>query len=140
MKFVIARYNEDIEWTKRYDNVLIFNKGLPLDGIACEPLPNVGREGHTYYKYICDNYENLDDYTVFLQGHPFDHSPNLFKNLQTYLENPKALTDFEWLCETIVNTSLEREEQVIIHFSVDYNKRVNPATISILISVYLVRR
>jgi hypothetical protein len=129
MKFVIARYNEDIEWTKRYDNVAVFNKGLPLVGIASEPLPNVGREGHTYYKYICDNYDNLDDYTVFLQGNPFDHSPNLFKNIQAYLDNPKSLSDFEWLSETLVNTSLEREEQVMIRFSVNYNKRINPATI-----------
>jgi len=29
-------------------------------------LDNVGREGHTYYKYICDNYDNLTDYTIFL--------------------------------------------------------------------------
>jgi hypothetical protein len=40
-------------------------------------LTNVGREGHTFFKYIYDNYDNLDDYTIFLQGHPYDHSPDL---------------------------------------------------------------
>lgn len=129
MKFIVSRYNEDIEWTKKFDNVLIYNKGKPL-AEEYATLPNVGREGHTYYKYICDNYDNLDDYTVFLQGHPFDHSPNLFKNIQTYLDNPRALTDFEWLSETLVFTSLEREEQVIQRFYLAYPNKINPVHIS----------
>jgi hypothetical protein len=78
MKLVVARYNEDIEWTKKYDNVIIYNKGLPLIGYSnVIELPNVGREGHTYYHHIYTNYDNLDEYTIFLQGNPFDHTPNL---------------------------------------------------------------
>ena len=62
MKFciVVARYNENIEWTKQFSNVIIYNKGTPLKGKYNEIyLNNVGREGHTYYKHIYDNYENL---------------------------------------------------------------------------------
>lgn len=88
MKIVVARYNENVEWTKKYPNVLIYNKGAPLIGYTnVVDLPNVGREGHTYYYHIYTNYDNLDDYTVFLQGNPFDHTPNLdemVNKLQTF--------------------------------------------------------
>jgi hypothetical protein len=72
-------------------------------------LNNVGREGHTYYKYICDNYDNLKDYTIFLQGNPFDHSPNLIFNLNKYINNinNKELSiDFEFLSENIIDCNL----------------------------------
>lgn len=83
MLIVIARYNEDIEWSKKYSsNVLIINKGDNIEGIENQIFyPNVGREGHSYYKYIVDNYDNLDDYIIFLQGNPFDHTPNIINIL-----------------------------------------------------------
>ena len=102
LRIVIARYNEDISWAKQLEEAIIYNKNdtinignienkndtrdnsdtskdNSLSGIKgmVIPLPNVGREGHTYYKYIYDNYEDLSDYTMFLQGHPFDHYPNI---------------------------------------------------------------
>ena len=55
MKFciVIARYNENVEWSKQFSNVIIYNKGTSLKGDYNEILlKNVGREGHTYYKHI----------------------------------------------------------------------------------------
>jgi len=56
---VVARYNENIEWTKQFTNVIIYNKGEKLEDEFYQVfLNNVGREGHTYYKYIYDNYEN----------------------------------------------------------------------------------
>jgi hypothetical protein len=88
MLIVIARYNEDIEWSKKYSsNVLIINKGNNIEGIENQIFyPNVGREGHSYYKYIVDNYDNLDDYIIFLQGNPFDHSPDIIKILDTIVD------------------------------------------------------
>jgi hypothetical protein len=83
MLIVIARYNEDIEWSKKYSsNVLIINKGERIEGFDNQIFyPNVGREGHSYYKYIYDNYDNLDDYIIFLQGNPLDHSPDIINIL-----------------------------------------------------------
>lgn len=104
MKFciVVARYNENIEWTKQFSNVIIYNKGAPLEGKYNEIyLNNVGREGHTYYKHIYDNYENLSDYTIFLQANPFDHSPNIISNLKKYVNNKELNIDFEFLSEYI---------------------------------------
>jgi hypothetical protein len=116
MKFciVVARYNENIEWLKQINtdndnvNIIIFNKGEPLknenDNVI--EMANVGREGHTYYKYIYDNYDNLYDYTIFLQGHPFDHSPNVINNIHKYINDTKLNVDFEYLSEVIIHCNL----------------------------------
>jgi GR25 family glycosyltransferase involved in LPS biosynthesis len=106
IKIVVARYNENIDWTTQFSNLLIYNKGTRL-GIFNEILlDNVGREGHTYYKYIYDNYYNLNDYTIFLQGNPFDHSPNIIQNLKKYIYKNNLDLDFEFLSETISNCNL----------------------------------
>ena len=105
---VVSRYNENIEWTTQFPNVIVYNKGTKLEDTYNEIcLENVGREGYTYYKYIYDNYDNLEDYTVFLQGNPFDHSPNIINNLNAYLNNIFELTiDFEFLSEHIIDCNL----------------------------------
>lgn len=107
MIIVVSRYNENINWTKNFSNVVIYNKGDCLDEDYNEILlDNVGREGHTYYKYIYDNYDNLEDYTFFLQGNPFDHSPDIINNLNKYISNKKLNIDFEFLSERILNCNL----------------------------------
>ncbi len=30
MKIIVARYNENVEWTKEFKNISIYNKGTPL--------------------------------------------------------------------------------------------------------------
>ena len=69
-------------------------------------MNNVGREGHAYYKHIYDNYANLADYTIFLQGNPFDHSPNIISNLNKYVNNTNLSIDFEFLSEEVLNCNL----------------------------------
>jgi len=106
MKIVIARFNENIEWSNKYKNVIVYNKGETLkEGYNEIILDNVGREGHTYYKYISDNYENLDDFTIFLQGHPFDHSPNIIEQLDIIFKKNEKI-DFEFLSNEIINCNL----------------------------------
>jgi hypothetical protein len=104
---VVARYNEDIEWCKQFPNVIVYNKGNKLNNGYNEILlSNVGREGHTYYKHICDNYDNLTDYTIFLQGNPFDHSPNIICNLNKYIDSIYLNINFEFLSELILKSNL----------------------------------
>ena len=107
---VVARYNENIEWTKQFSNVIIYNKGEKLENVHNQiMLNNVGREGHTYYNYIYENYDNLEDYTIFLQGNPFDHSPNIISNLNKYVNNKELSIDFDFLSEQIHHSSLDLE-------------------------------
>ena len=83
MNIIVSRYKENIEWTKELDNVIIYNKGDNLDeSYNVIHLKNVGREGHTFYTYIYENYDNLSNHTVFLQGNPFDHCPDVIEKIK----------------------------------------------------------
>ena len=86
MKVIVSRYQENIDWTLGIEHCVIYNKGptSPTTHHQVITLPNVGREGHTYLYHIIQNYDQLDDHTCFLQGHPFDHSPDLEHRLQTF--------------------------------------------------------
>lgn len=86
MKVVVARYQENIDWTIGIPDCIIYNKGnnTPTCHHPVITLPNVGREGHTYLYHIIQNYDTLDDHTCFLQGHPFDHSPYLEHQIKTF--------------------------------------------------------
>ena len=84
---VIARYNENLEWLIPYnDSAIIFNKGEhnmpPFKKV--KRLPNIGREGHTYLRYIIDNYDNLPDKVTFLQGDSFSHNSTILFGLDNY--------------------------------------------------------
>lgn len=80
---VIARYKENITWidtlnlNPRINNIYIYNK-FYNESIQ---LPNVGREAHTYLYHIINNYNNLDDINIFVQGDPFPHSHNFYKKI-----------------------------------------------------------
>lgn len=111
MKIIIARYNENIEWTQRLSadiDILVYNKGDELTNHAGKiiDLPNVGREGHTYYKYIYDNYDNLDDYTIFLQGNPFEHSPSIVYTINNLQKCESFECEFAFISERVLCTSL----------------------------------
>jgi len=122
MIIVVARYNEDIEWTKHFPNVIIYNKGTKLkEGYNEIVLDNVGREGHTYYKYICDNYDHLEDYTIFLQGFPLDHSPNIINDVNKYINNKELNIDFEYLSQYIHYTNFELHCQSFVEIKDIYS-------------------
>lgn len=73
VNIVVAKYNENIDWTQNIKHkITIYDKSEnPVLGSI--PLKNVGREGETFLYHIVNNYDNLDDVTVFLQANPFDH-------------------------------------------------------------------
>ena len=63
---VIAKFKEDMRWINDLAyTYTIYDKS--------KNIPNVGREAETYLRYIIEQYDNLPDYVVFLQGNPFDH-------------------------------------------------------------------
>ena len=73
-KIVIARYHENLDWINEMDqtNIIIYNKSeVPLENAINRP--NEGRDVETFLYHIIENYENLSDYVIFLQGNPFDH-------------------------------------------------------------------
>lgn len=109
MKIIIARYNEDISWikylNKEFKDILIYNKGLSLNIPNEIMMENVGREGHTFYKYIYDHYDELDDYTIFLQGNPFDHLPNTISIINNIIHYKKQFK-FKLLSKKLLHCDL----------------------------------
>ncbi len=78
-EIIIAHYNEDIEWLRPYaENVIIYHKWSeekPRFKVKkWIKLDNVWREWHTYLYHIINNYNNLADINIFLQGNISDHS------------------------------------------------------------------
>ena len=86
-EIVIARYCEELEWITRIPagfSVTVYNKGPEIISPPVlarvnrlETLPNNGRESDTFLRHILGQRPLATDYTVFLQGDPFEHSPDL---------------------------------------------------------------
>lgn len=73
IRVIIARYCEDVSWATGLGCAhVVYDKGGDL-GPEARPLPNIGREAHTYFTHIVNEYETLAPLNVFLQGDPFDH-------------------------------------------------------------------
>lgn len=64
---VVSKYKENINWTKKYQNVIVYDK---FKG----DLPNIGREAHTYLSYIVTHYDTLPNKVYFSQGWIQDHN------------------------------------------------------------------
>jgi hypothetical protein len=107
MLIVIARYNENIDWSIQFPNVLIYNKGELIKNCDNQILlENVGTICHTYYKYIYDNYDNLENYTIFLKGNPFIDSPDALLNIWNYINDKNLDINFNYISEKIINCNL----------------------------------
>jgi hypothetical protein len=67
---VVAHYKENLDWLKSFDpdKILVYNKNEKQTEYHTINLPNLGRESNTYLKYIVDNYDNLPEVVVFMQG------------------------------------------------------------------------
>lgn len=97
-ELVVARHNEDLAWLKRVPReflITVYDKGDGSSG--GKTLSNEGREAHTYLHHLADRYESLAELTVFVQGHPFDHAPDLHKKLRAYADGSETVADFHWL-------------------------------------------
>lgn len=88
-KLLISRYNEDLDWVENLNmSTVIYNKGNTLSedtikkieknkpSFEIKNVANIGQEAYAYIHYFYNNYENLDDITIHLQGMPFDHIGN----------------------------------------------------------------
>ena len=97
---IVARYNEDIEWTKELDgDILIYNKGndWPWEDIPKIDTENYGREGETFVRAIIEFYDQIDDYenVVFLQGNPQEHCKDFIQQINNLKsKNYTKLCDF----------------------------------------------
>lgn len=124
---VVVRYKEDLSWVAKEfpsDKVTIYNKGP--DDIGKLPsnchvinIENIGYLGGTYLKHIVDNYNNLADRTLFIQGHPYD--------VNAYFPLIRHKGDLDSNCKNIiakcVNTTLAKEWDFLDNLKWDFMPR-----------------
>lgn len=102
MKYIISRYNHDLEWLKEYtdDYVLYDRSEEPLPNSIV--VPNIGTDLYDKLTYIIDNYDNLPDVAVYTKANLFKYiskeefdevkdnkifTPLLTKNHKVYLDD-----------------------------------------------------
>lgn len=102
VEIVVAKYREDVSWITKLNqgHVTVYNKdsdywnvwsnwGTDVYELVNHPT---GREAHTYLFHIIACYETLADTTIFMQGNPFDHNPDILTKVREYNE-------FDWLSD-----------------------------------------
>lgn len=129
LEIVVARYNEDIEWTKDliYKSI-VYNKNEQDKDLFERNLPNLGREGHTFFNHIIENYDNLPEYLAFLQGNPFDHCNNVISEINNF----DFKTEFKHLG---VLHQLTMSDENINNYVQDFAKRIG---IQVTYPIYMV--
>ena len=115
---VIAHYNENISWISKINRsniryIFIYTKSnssiLPQSlqdnqKIIHQYSPNIGRESESYLKYCIDKYNDLSDFTLFLQGNPAPHgvdSNKILKWLDIIDKNPEYDYTKNWQTNSI---------------------------------------
>ena len=97
LQLVIARFRENVHWRYHFHGVptIVYDNG---DARAENALPNIGREAHTYLHHIITHYDDLAPTTVFLQGDPHPHVPDLSEKIWKLPADP----GFQDLCDHIL--------------------------------------
>ena len=123
LELVVARYDEDLAWLKRVPKefrTTVYNKGDEAAG--GQRLPNHGREAHTYLHHLAERYDDLADLTVFVQGHPFDHAPDLHRRLRAYASGEEKVAHFHWL-GFVADTDDARGRRLFVPWSKNPERR-----------------
>lgn len=77
---VVAKYLENIDWISKYNleqYTVVYDKSTeysPFSPYNVIPLPNYGRESHSFLYHIIKNWDILPDVLVFTQADPFPHA------------------------------------------------------------------
>lgn len=121
LELVVAHFQESLRWLNRVPasfRKTVYHKGhrAPEPPQPCIPLPNAGREAHSYLYHIVHRYETLAPLTVFCQGHPFDHASDFHRTLRNLADGSLAVADFLWL-GFIVDTDDARGRRLFVNWS-----------------------
>lgn len=100
IQFVVSYYNEDLSFLdavkKMYclHNILLLSKKhAHHEKYPCIPLPNIGRDCHSFIWYVCENYDSLPENILFTQGGVLANQMKFskFKYVLNNLSNVKDL-------------------------------------------------
>lgn len=102
LEVVVCRCGEDLGWLRNLPpaaRVTVYEKTPPPappwpDSCA---LPNLGREAHAWLHHLTHRYDSLAAWTVFAQGHPFDHAPDMHSVIRRLASGEAPPEGFLWL-------------------------------------------
>lgn len=102
LELVLCRHGEDLAWTRNVPKgvrVTIYDKTPPPMPVwpCAQILPNVGREAHAWLHHLTERYDSLAEWTVFAQGRPFDHAPDMHAAIRRLAGGSPPREDFQWL-------------------------------------------
>lgn len=103
VEVVVCRYGEDLAWTRnlpRGIRLTIYEKSPPEQPAwpGSIPLPNFSRDDFAWLHHLVERYDDLADLTIFAQGRPFDHAPDLHRIIRGYAQGEEnARPEFAWL-------------------------------------------
>lgn len=127
-EIVVARFQEDLSWLNGVQHkIKIYNKGQNDINREFIPLANIGREATTILYHIITQYENLSDYTIFLQGNPFQHYSNTKELLSGLPESKESLYKFSKGCWAVADKLLNETQEKISKMRVypeDFHNRL----------------
>jgi hypothetical protein len=120
-EIIIARYNENLEWINiepfNRHPIIVYNKSNNDDFSKNNVtqvinLPNVGREMHSYFYHIIENYDKLSDVTIFLPGsadlpNKFERSKNVVKTVEETNNTVFSCTNDENFVENNYNFEID---------------------------------
>ena len=102
LEVVVCRCGEELAWLRNLPpgvRVTVYDKtpapAPPWPGSHL--LPNVGREAHAWLHHLTERYDSLAAHTVFAQGHPFDHVPDMHPVIRNLAAGTATPQDFVWL-------------------------------------------
>ena len=122
---MVAHYAENLNWLGNLPVTIqqtVYDKNPDAAHAGATPLPNVGREAHTYLTHITARYDSLSEWTVFCQGKPFDHAYDFKKRLKAWAESNGSLPNFEWLGH-IIDTDDANGERLFKQWSKNEDQR-----------------
>lgn len=101
VEVVVCRFGEDLSWTRnlpRGVHITIYDKTPLEEGRwpGAISLPNHSRDDFAWLHHLVERYDDLAELTVFAQGHPFDHAPDLHRVVRRYAQKEES-PDFAWL-------------------------------------------
>lgn len=135
VELVVARCEENLNWLRNLRAALpalavaVYDKGpAPTREPGATALPNLGREAHSHLHHLATRYHALADLTVFVQGYPFDHVPDLKKRiaaLAARTNGSATAPDFEWL-GYIIDTDDDRGRRLHVPWTKNTERRELP--------------
>ena len=102
LEVVVCRCGESLAWVRNLPpgvSLTVYDKTPPPHPRwpGAIPLANVGREAHAWLHHLTHRYDSLAEWTIFAQGHPFDHARDMHQRIRRMAKGETPADEFVWL-------------------------------------------